>query len=124
MIEPEFKVRLFARVSVPLAAAPVPPKILAPELIVTAPPIVPVPPRVVPLLFTVTGPVPVPEPVALFTSRVPPLTVVPPLYVFAPESLQIPVPLFINATVPVLPEPLPEIMPDMTPFPDPASVSV
>ena len=57
MIEPEFKVRLLASVSVPLAVVPVPPSKLAPKPTATVPPIVPVPPKVVPLLFTETAPV-------------------------------------------------------------------
>ncbi len=76
MIEPEFIVRLLSKVRVPLALDPVPPKILAPEFTVTAPPIVPVPPKVVPLLFTETAPV-APELFQLIKS-VPPFTAVAP----------------------------------------------
>ena len=76
MIEPEFKVRLFASVSVPLAVLPVLPSRLAPEPTVTAPPIVPVPPKVVPMLFTETALV---AEVLPLTNNVPAFTVVAPV---------------------------------------------
>ena len=51
-------------------------------LLLTSPTTVPVPPSLAPTL-TVTGPVPVPLPVVFVTTSVPPLIVVPPVYVFA-----------------------------------------
>ena len=41
-------------------------------------------------------PGPVPEPLALFTSSVPPATVVPPLYVLSPVSVAVPLPLLVR----------------------------
>src|SRR4029077_11338167 len=90
IMEPEFKVRLFARVSVPLAALPVPPSILAPFPTVTVPLIVPVPPNVVPLLLTETA---LPPAVLPLTNNVAEFTVVAPVYVFVPPSVNVPLPL-------------------------------
>ncbi len=45
---------------------------------------------------TVTGPVPSPVPAAFCTIRMPSATVVPPVYVLAPESVSVPVPTLIN----------------------------
>src|SRR5438445_362372 len=44
------------------------------------------------------------------------MTVVVPTYVLAPESVQVPVPLFVNATVGLLPAPFPEMI-TVTPVP-------
>src|SRR5207248_2207856 len=87
-LEPEFNV------TEPVVRIPgeFPGERFPPELTITLPEIVPVPPSV-PVLFTVTLPVPVPEPEVLFTSRVPPFTVVPPLVdpsVPEPESCNVP----------------------------------
>ena len=80
---------------VPIAPADAPGLIVA-ELPVTltAPLILPEPPRV-PELLTVTVPAPV-EFVALFANNVPPLTVVPPEYVFVPVRVRLPVPSLVK----------------------------
>jgi hypothetical protein len=77
MIESLPSVKLLFTVSVPLAVAPVPPKMAAPKFRVTAPPTMPVPPNTVPLSNTSTSPVaPVELPlinnVPLITCVVPP----------------------------------------------------
>src|SRR5688500_12590883 len=80
---PEASDALAAR-SVP--ALPSPGGGAPPRWTVTAPAIGPLPP-IVPPLFTVTAPVPVAEPLVFDARSVPPLTVVPPLYVLAPRSV-------------------------------------
>ncbi len=54
----------------------------------------PVPPSVPALTFTLL--VPVPELGFVVTKSVPAVTVVIPAYVFAPESVSVPVPIFVN----------------------------
>src|SRR5256885_15374055 len=69
----------------------------------TFPWIVPVPPSTAPEL-TVTPPVPVPLPVKLFTSSVPPATVVPPVYELAPDegaSVKTPEPVLVSPPAPL-----------------------
>ena len=74
-IAPVFPVKLLLTVSVPTGF---PGGKIPPLLMLTGPPMMPLPLREPPLA-TVTGPVPTPLPVTLFTSKVPLLTVVPPL---------------------------------------------
>ena len=94
--DPKAKVRLLFIDN--LLVPPEPGEIVAPELTVTAPPIFPEPLRVPAL--TVTGPVPVAEPALLATLRTPPEIIVPPLYLFCPESVSVPLPILVIATVP------------------------
>ena len=68
------------------------------EAMETEPKMVPVPSKVLPLLFTVTA---LPEASEPLTFNVPALMVVAPVYVLTPESVSVPLPVFVNASVPV-----------------------
>ena len=77
-------------VSVPVGA---PGASVAPGPMLTAPEIVPVPPNV-PLLTST-----IPEPAVPLMIKAPPLTTVLPEYVFAPEKISVPLPVFIIPTL-------------------------
>src|SRR5262249_36161203 len=66
-----------------------------PPFTITASSIIPPPPSW-PGLLTTTVPDPVPEPIVLVTSRVPPVTVVPPEYELLPDKVSVPVPCLIR----------------------------
>src|SRR6266480_2643100 len=114
MMEPEPMVTAPFMVKV-WPADPVPAWSIAPlEAIKTEPLMVPVPPRMLPLLFTVVA---LPEASDPFTSNVPELTVVAPVYVLTPESVQVPEPLLVSEPV-VVP-----IILETLPLPEPVRVS-